>query len=374
MKRLLSILVSLRLTVVCLLLLMVLVLWGTIYQAEYGLYAAQERFFASWFLLIGGVIPFPGALLVLWVLFVNLLISMLFHFQYGLRTLGLVTIHFGLLLLLAGGWVTYVSGQESFLTLREGEGANVSSAYHEWELSIWRAGETTSRDVYAIDESDLQSGASIPVSDLGLSVTVEDYHRHCKAFRAVQPGPDAPLNRSGITRFASQPRNPDPEADQPGLVVSVRAEGADDRAMMLFSGDPGPTLVDAGDQVLAFQLRRRRVPLPVVVQLRDFEKSFYPNSEIPRHFSSDVKVFVGEMVRDVTISMNQPFRYGPYTFYQHAYGSPSEGREVSTFAIARNVGRRIPYAATGITVVGLVIHFMGQLLPARSKKRKRGRA
>lgn len=40
---------SMKLTVVCLLLLTTLVVWGTLYQADHGLYQAQQKFFHSWF-------------------------------------------------------------------------------------------------------------------------------------------------------------------------------------------------------------------------------------------------------------------------------------------------------------------------------------
>ena len=77
-------LASVRISVVCLLLLLGLTAWGTVYQAEYGLYAAQTRFFYSWYFLVGGFLPLPGAQLVLWVLFFNLIASMLFRVTYSL--------------------------------------------------------------------------------------------------------------------------------------------------------------------------------------------------------------------------------------------------------------------------------------------------
>jgi hypothetical protein len=51
---------------------MVLTFWGTVYQVEHGLFAAQERFYNSWLILVAGFVPFPGTQLVLAVLLVNL--------------------------------------------------------------------------------------------------------------------------------------------------------------------------------------------------------------------------------------------------------------------------------------------------------------
>src|SRR3954471_3808651 len=81
-------LASLRISVVCLALLLILTAWGTIYQAGNGLYAAQERFFHSWYFLIADWIPFPGSQLVISVLFLNLLASMIFRVKYSFGNLG----------------------------------------------------------------------------------------------------------------------------------------------------------------------------------------------------------------------------------------------------------------------------------------------
>ena len=63
-RALLTRVASLRVSVVCLVLLLILTAWGTVYQAEHGLYAAQIRFFYSWIFINWGFVPFPGAQLV----------------------------------------------------------------------------------------------------------------------------------------------------------------------------------------------------------------------------------------------------------------------------------------------------------------------
>ena len=50
---------SVRVTVVCLLLLYFLTLVGTVAQIQEGLYLAQRRYFESFFLAFG-FLPFPG--------------------------------------------------------------------------------------------------------------------------------------------------------------------------------------------------------------------------------------------------------------------------------------------------------------------------
>ena len=99
-QRMLAVLASLKVTVAGLLLLMILTIWGTLYQAEHGLYQAQERFYQSWFLWIWNLIPFPGAQTVMTVLFVNLGASVAYMALRRKLSVGFVTTHLGLALLL----------------------------------------------------------------------------------------------------------------------------------------------------------------------------------------------------------------------------------------------------------------------------------
>ena len=74
-------LASVKIAVVCLGLLFILVFWGTIAEVQQGLFFAQKHFFHSWVFLAFGVLPFPGAQLVLWVLFINLICAAIVNFS-----------------------------------------------------------------------------------------------------------------------------------------------------------------------------------------------------------------------------------------------------------------------------------------------------
>jgi hypothetical protein len=119
-------LASLKLTVAALLLLATLVAGGTVYQAGSGLHAAQRDVFSAWLIWILGVIPLPGMLPVALLLFVNLLAAALFRLRYCWRCAGLLLIHYGLLLLIGGGFFIAATAQEYFLTLSEGESSRLA--------------------------------------------------------------------------------------------------------------------------------------------------------------------------------------------------------------------------------------------------------
>jgi len=117
-----------RITVACLFLLFILTFWGTIAQVQHGLYAAQGRYFSSFFFMAAGFIPFPGAQLVLWVLFVNLISSLIVTFKKYTQwtNVGLLLIHLGLILYFVAAFMIFHFAQESSIRLAEGESTDIS--------------------------------------------------------------------------------------------------------------------------------------------------------------------------------------------------------------------------------------------------------
>ena len=360
-NRLLDLLCSLKVAVVCLALLMVLVLWGTLHQVEYGLWAAQQRFFYAWWFTLFGWLPLPGAQLVMAVLFVNLLAATLRRIPFRLDHAGLVLTHLGLLLMLAGGWFTHRFADEAFLALQEGETSNVAASYRDWEVALW---EDTggAREVVAVDAARLPADRALALDEPALHLRLEQYHPNARAFTAGADAPAAPVrNASGIARLEALPREKDPEKDVPGLVLTVSAAPGEAQRVLLYGGDPAPTRVEAGGRDVFLMLRRKRHPLPLTVSLVDFKQAYHPNSRIPRSFSSDIQVDIKGVTRQAVVEMNRPFRYRDFTFFQASFANLDNGREQSVFAVTRNAGRLIPYLSTALVVLGLAIHFLRAL-------------
>jgi cytochrome c biogenesis factor len=121
-SRFLSIFTSLRLTVVCLVAALVLVLAGTLAQVDLGLYAAQSKFFRSFFVYwtpagSGLKIPvLPGGWLIGLVLLVNLLSAHIKRFRFTPKKYGIILIHAGLIFLLAGQFLTELFQVESTMS------------------------------------------------------------------------------------------------------------------------------------------------------------------------------------------------------------------------------------------------------------------
>lgn len=141
-----------------------------------------------------------------------------------------------------------------------------------------------------------------------------------------------------------------------GLVILLvggfaSARWTRDATLTLAEGEASGVAVSSDEEA-------RSVPLPVTIRLLDFQKEFYPASAIPKSFTSRLRVETPAGPREVAVSMNKPFRYGGFTFYQASYEDRADGREASTLAVSENRARFLPYVATVVIFAGLAIHFM----------------
>ncbi len=358
--------IDLRVTVICLALLFLLTLLGTFHQVSHGLYDAQQRYFGAWITLVGGIVPLPGAQLVLWVLFVNLVAVTAVRFVYRWSRVGILIIHLGMFVMFFGMFFVSYFAQESFLRLQEGEWRNTSEDYHEWEVAAWREG-TDARDVSAVDLGRLAPGDRVALPELSLTILVEENHASADAYLAPEGQSSPFVNARGIADLRPRRRSVRPEENQPGVIlqVSSRSEGA---AVALWALDPTPTSVTLDGQRYGFSLRRTRYVLPALIGLEDFRAEFHPGTDTPRSFESDVVLEAPGTRRPVRISMNKPLRVSGFTFYQASYEFDATGAAYSTLAVVRNRGRLVPYVATAVIGLGLIVHFVQTLVrPGRRR-------
>jgi hypothetical protein len=358
---------SIRITVVCLSLLFILTFWGTIDQVANGLYISQARFFNSLVFTFWGFIPFPGARLVLWVLFINLVCVSLTRFVYRWSKAGIVIIHCGLLLFFVAAFVTFHGSSESYISLMEGEETNVSTAYHTWELSLWSQ-EGDKKQVVAFDADHLKKGDKLNFDPYGVSVIVKAYHQSCEAYGDAEGASSQTiLNASGIRSFKPIPLDKEPQKNIPGIAFQLEGTDQDHADVLLYGVEVDPLPITKEGETYYVQLRLRRYPAPFTLRLKDFTMERHPNTDVARSYKSLVEVLSHGASREVLISMNEPLRHKNYTLYQASYSVDKWGREHSTLAVVKNTGRLLPYIATFLTVAGLAVHLL--LMAFESKER-----
>jgi hypothetical protein len=102
--------------------------------------------------------------------------------------------------------------------------------------------------------------------------------------------------------------------------------------------------------------------MPFSLRLLEFKHDKYPGTDIPKNFSSRVRLQrpdTGED-REVLIFMNNPLRYAGETFYQASFDPDDRG---SVLQVVHNPGWLTPYLACGLVGVGLLIQFLMHLIP-----------
>lgn len=360
---------SSRITVGCLFLLFVLTFWGTIAQVQQGLYAAQDRFFNSFYFLAAGFIPVPGAQLVLWVFFINLICSMALTFRKYSQwvNVGLLITHLGLIIYFVAAFMIFHVSQESNVHLAEGESTNVSTAYQDWELAFW-TDEGPEHQVTAIDAKDFKPGYQIPFSKRDFTMTVNQYYANCDAFNDSSVHLNTPiLNETGITLLTPKPNDKEKEGNIAGGSFNLSV-GSKMYTLFLYGAEAKPTLAAFSGQKYYFILRHKRFPLPFTIRLDHFKAEFHPGTEMAKSYESLVTINTGGLERQVRIYMNNPLRYKDYTLYQASYDTDSStGRQYSTLAVVKNFARILPYIACFVVFFGLALHFLIQAFIAKGK-------
>jgi hypothetical protein len=350
------------LTLASLLILFVLVFFGTLYQTDHGLFEAQRKFFGYGLVLIGGFFPLPAASLVLWVLSIQLTVTMCLVLPWKPSKAGLWVVHAGILTLLVGGFITQSMAVESQLTLAEGETGHYTTSYHDWEVAFWESRGDTNQ-VFAYASEALRPGRVLELAPFRARMKVKAYYPNCDAFTTQASGGPKYLTASGIG-FIEQ-RKPEKEVTQnsPGVVFTLSEAGQPDREILLFGQEIIPLRLKVGGKQALCQLRLKHYPMNMSLKLTDFVKNVHPGTDIPSSFESYADLQEGSSTRPVKIWMNNPLRHQGYTFFQASYAQAPGAAEKSTFAVVTNPGRLLPYISSLVVFGGLLLHFLIKLIP-----------
>jgi len=169
-------LTSLKLSIVCLAMLMVLVVACTLAQVSLGTLAAVNLFIRSFFIwwAVPGtgwsIAVFPGGALVGLVLALNLVAAQAKRLELSWKKAGLWIIHAGLILLFAGEFVTSAFQVETRLAIEEGQTLDYVESPRDLELAVVDTTDPHQDDVHAIPESLLVRGGSFDVPGTPLSL------------------------------------------------------------------------------------------------------------------------------------------------------------------------------------------------------------
>lgn len=370
---------SLRLTVYLLVAATFLVFFGTLDQVRIGIRAAQVIYFESLIafwnypetwpmgnLLHWIPVPVPGGYLIGPLLAVNLVLSHIRHFKFKWRLLGISVIHFGVLMLLVGQLMTNLLQKEDYMWLDEGETANFVRSFHKDEVYLTRHLDDGTVGVYSFPFSELKEGSVLPKNPFPFEVRVAKVFANAE-IQSLGSAPGA--SRHGVDRGIGAQFNlgvrdrpsfrSDDQRDVRTAVLEASRDG-ESLGTWLVSNVfeerfPEQSFTLEGRRY-DVGLRYRKTFLPFSLTLLQFNHDRYPGTNIPRNFSSRVRVEHAENgeTQEVMIFMNNPLRYEGFTFYQASFAKQDTA---SMFQVVRNPGWLMPYIACTLVSIGLIYQF-----------------
>ncbi len=392
MRRIISILTSLRLTVACLVAALILVFAGTLAQVDLGLYAAQAKFFRSFFVYWTpggghwGIPVFPGGWLIGLVLLANLLAAHVKRFRFTPRKYGILLVHTGLIFLLAGQFMTELFQVESTMRIEVGGTKNYSEAPRRNELAVIDATEPDKDKVVVIPESLLAKGGEIRAPGLPFALRVEKYLPNSTPAGPMTGGGEKIKASEGIGRqllFSPAPLTTGMDSeDNPAALVQVVSDKGPvgdwtvstwmtrypefenlQNSLGSVLGNTSltqPQSFTFDGRVWQMALRPVRYYKPYNVTLLAFNHDLYPGTDIPKNYSSKIHLndpATGED-RDVLIYMNSPLRYRGETYYQASFEPGDRG---TILQVVRNPASITPYVACSLVALGLITQFLMHL-------------
>lgn len=384
---------SIRLTVVLLALSIVLVFFGTLDQVHFGIHETQKRYFESliaiwqyplewpagqqlrWLHL-----PMPGGYLLGGLLLINLICAHFRYYRPGWKRIGIALTHAGLLLLIISGFLTSALQQESVMWIDEGGYAQYSQNFRDNELVLIDRSAPDVDRVISIPVSLLRENDPIRLQDLGITITPLQYMPNASiGLRSQNPGmPPTPADRGAavkmdLTVFPQKVTYAENEVNTATAFIKIESDADGYLGTWLVSNlfddrFPMQSFVANGAQY-DLSLRFKRHYYPFRIHLKDFRHDRYPGTDIPRNFSSLVRIEnpqTGED-RQVLIYMNNPLRYAGLTFYQASFGNQDKS---SMLQVVRNPGWLLPYLAVLIIGVGMTLHFVIRLTAYLKRSRQ----
>lgn len=340
--------------------LMVILVLGTVKQKEIGLYHSQQIYFDSWFFWIGQF-PLPGGKLTISLIFWGLCYQLFFKTDLkNKKKIGITMAHFGVLFLFIGSIITNLTNIEGSMIIPEGKTTNYFQDYHLIEMAVIPIDGNALLKTKAFIESDLKKNKSLNVTDSPLTIKILNFYKNS----VIQPrniqSESNSKNRFGLSsRFEAieAPLNSNENDNVPSIEFEVI--GSEDAGIYLVYRDMpvNQTLRASDGSRWQFEIRSLRHYIPFSITLNDFEKKYYPSSQIPKSFKSSIILHDNDINQKIEIKMNEPLRYKGFTFYQSSFSENSNG-EITDLAVVKNEGKYFPYVSSIIICIGILIHLL----------------
>ena len=367
--------VSLQLTVALLVFGMLLVFAATLDQTNLGIWGIQQKWFRTfivWQDVRGLSLPvFPGGYFIGGLLLINLLATHIERFKFTWGKAGIFLTHVGLILLLIGELLSGLWQEDFYLRLNERETRNYAESFRDNELVVTDTTDEKFDEVVAIPEVLLSRHTSVQHPRLPFRVAAKVHYPN-SFLQTRKPDGTPTLATVGIGReVVAVPQTITYKTDEANLssaYVELFAADGSPGVFLVSTGLVAPQRFDHGGRSWKIALRAKRIYEPFSLTLIKFSHDRYAGTEIPKSFSSRIKLTTpdGRDDREVLLYMNNPLRYGGLTFYQSGFANNDR---TTILQVVRNPSWILPYIACGIMTIGLSAQFCIHLFTFVKKRR-----
>lgn len=337
---------------------------GTIAQKDLGILVAQERYFSSYFYLLG-FIPLPGGLTLITILLVNLLAKFLFKSHWSWAKAGTIVTHFGVLVLVLGGAITYFTSHEGYLMVGEGDSSNIVEDYHQRMVTVSEGKNI----IYQLPFEAVHDGLNIQPNGTPFSITITKSCFNCGITRRAESDQEGWTSPGKFMQLNAKEADPQDEKNMTGIEFSVFGAGSDmDGKYLTFDKFPKPPQIEitgTEPHIYTIAIERKKRELPFSISLQKFKQEFHPGTDMARAYQSNIIVKDGDTSWPALIEMNEPLRHRGYTFYQSSFDI-SGAKPYTVLTVVENKGRIFPYISTLIIAIGLILHLVIRLSARRS--------
>jgi cytochrome c biogenesis protein ResB len=135
-----------------------------------------------------------------------------------------------------------------------------------------------------------------------------------------------------------------------------------------------PRSLTVDDTPYELSFSDKEVSLEFGVKLDRFQIGYYPGERRPRSFTSHITIVdpASGGTQSEVISMNNPAKYGGYTFYQSSYRLGKD-RAASFLSVARDPGLPVVYTGYIAVMTGMVMVLIRRMTDFRRTARQTSR-
>ena len=292
---------------------------------------------------------------------INLLSKLFLASSFKSHRIGIFITHFGVFLLLAGGFITAYFSNEGGMVIREGDSSDYYEDYYELELAFIDTSHAKHDDITAFSGKYMRPGAIIEDHSFEGRIEILNIYRNCEAVQREEELKAPYLGAARRFELREKPIDKEDHKNRAGIVFEISGlDQVQNGIHMAYEFMPVTLTIGTENDTRQVFLRHKRHMVPFSIELIDFEKKLHPGTNTAKSYQSSVNVIEGTVRRRVDIKMNEPLRNKGFTFYQASF-IEGEEREATVLAVVNNVGWLFPYLSSIIMCLGLLIHLTLQV-------------